>query len=52
MNKINRSAGVLLNVSSLPSAYGIGGFGREINELCDFFCAAAFITGRFCRSAR
>ncbi|MCI8325261.1 MAG: 4-alpha-glucanotransferase [Clostridia bacterium] len=42
MNKINRSAGVLLNVSSLPSAYGIGGFGREINELCDFLLRGGF----------
>ncbi|MDE5618575.1 MAG: 4-alpha-glucanotransferase [Clostridia bacterium] len=42
MNKINRSAGVLLNVSSLPSAYGIGGFGREINELGDFLLRGGF----------
>lgn len=33
---LKRSAGILLNISSLPSEYGIGGFGSEIEEFCDF----------------
>ena len=42
MKKFNRSAGVLLNVSSLPSPYGIGGFGRETDELSDFLLRGGF----------
>lgn len=41
-NTFNRSAGVLLNVSSLPSPYGIGGFGRETQEFCDFLLRGGF----------
>ncbi len=33
-----RSSGVLLNVSSLYSDFGIGGFGSELNDLADFIC--------------
>ena len=42
MKKFTRSAGVLLNVSSLPSPYGIGGFGREVDEMCDFLLRGGF----------
>ena len=42
MKNFTRSAGVLLNVSSLPSPYGIGGFGRETDELCDFLLRSGF----------
>lgn len=31
-----RSSGVFLSISSLPSDFGIGGFGEEIKEFCDF----------------
>ena len=34
MNK--RASGVLMHVSSLPSAYGIGCFGKEAKEFIDF----------------
>jgi len=33
---LKRSAGVLINVSTLPSRYGIGGFGQEIEKCADF----------------
>ena len=33
---LKRASGVLINVSSLPSEYGIGGFGNEIGSLCKF----------------
>jgi len=35
-----RSAGVLLPVSSLPSNYGIGGFGEDARRWVDFLCEA------------
>lgn len=31
-----RRAGILLNITSLPSEYGIGGFGTEIDEFASF----------------
>lgn len=31
-----RSSGILLNISSLPSEFGIGGFGKEIEKFADF----------------
>ncbi len=31
-----RGSGVLLNISSLPSEFGIGGFGGNI-KICGFF---------------
>ncbi|MEG1646079.1 MAG: 4-alpha-glucanotransferase [Clostridia bacterium] len=34
--KIDRSFGVLMNISSLPNEFGIGGFGDEIAEFVDF----------------
>ena len=34
MNK--RASGVLMHVSSLPGAYGIGCFGKEAKEFIDF----------------
>ena len=33
---MNRSAGVLMHVSSLPSNYGIGTFGKEAYAFIDF----------------
>ena len=33
---MNRSAGVLMHVSSLPSNYGIGTFGKEAYAFVDF----------------
>ena len=35
-----RYSGVLMAVSSLPSPYGIGSFGKEAYEFVDFLCAA------------
>ena len=37
---MRRGAGILLPVSSLPSPYGIGTFGREAYEFVDFLKAA------------
>lgn len=37
---MTRSAGVLMPVSSLPSKYGIGTFGKAAREWIDFLCAA------------
>lgn len=42
MKEFTRSAGVLLNISSLPSPYGIGGFGRETDDMCDFLLRGGF----------
>ena len=39
---LKRSSGVLLNVSSLPSAYGIGGLGKEVDDFCDFALSCGF----------
>lgn len=39
---LNRSAGVLLNISSLPSAYGIGGFGEECQKFCSFLIKGGY----------
>lgn len=33
---MDRSSGVILNISSLPSEYGIGGFGSECGEFAEF----------------
>ena len=35
-NEISRSAGILLPVSSLPSKYGIGSFGKTARKWIDF----------------
>lgn len=37
---LNRSCGVLLHISSLPSAWGLGDLGREAYEFVDFLAAA------------
>ncbi|MEL7649674.1 MAG: 4-alpha-glucanotransferase [Sedimentibacter sp.] len=37
---IERSSGILLSVSSLPSRYGIGTLGREAYSFIDFLCKA------------
>ncbi len=37
-----RSAGVLLNISSLPGPYGVGGFGVEAREFVDRLAAMGF----------
>ena len=39
---LNRSVGVLLNISSLPSKYGIGGFGAETEKFADFLIESGF----------
>ena len=39
---LKRSSGILLNISSLPSAYGIGGLGREVDDFCDFSLSCGF----------
>jgi 4-alpha-glucanotransferase len=36
----NRASGILLHISSLPNAYGIGSFGREAYEFVDFLSAS------------
>jgi len=40
MNELQRSSGVLLHVSSLPSRYGIGDFGKDAYRWVDFLDAA------------
>ena len=37
---MNRSAGILLSVSSLPSPYGIGTMGKAAYDFADFLAAA------------
>ncbi|AKL96832.1 4-alpha-glucanotransferase MalQ [Clostridium aceticum] len=37
---INRSSGILMHITSLPSPYGIGSLGREACEFVDFLEAA------------
>ena len=37
---MERSAGILLSVSSLPSPYGIGTLGKAAYEFADFLAAA------------
>jgi len=39
-SKINRSAGVLMPIFSLPSPYGIGCFGKSAYEFVDWLCLA------------
>lgn len=39
---IKRASGVLINVSSLNSEYGIGGFGKEIENLTEFLLNGGF----------
>ena len=39
---MKRSSGVLINVSSLPSEFGIGGFGKEIEKICQFLNKGGF----------
>ncbi|CAF3314266.1 unnamed protein product, partial [Rotaria sp. Silwood2] len=34
--EIERSSGILVHISSLPSSYGIGDFGPEANKFIDF----------------
>lgn len=38
----NRKSGVIMHISSLPSKYGIGTFGKEAYEFCDFLKDAGF----------
>ena len=38
--KFSRSSGILLHVSSLPSAHGIGDLGRSAHEFVDFLAQA------------
>jgi len=39
---MKRSAGVLMNISSLPGPYGIGTFGKSARLFCDFLAAGGF----------
>ena len=39
---LKRSAGVLINVSTLPSRYGIGGFGHEVEKCVEFLLEGGF----------
>lgn len=39
---LKRSAGVLLNISSLPSEYGIGDFGKGARDFTDLLCDMGF----------
>ena len=40
VNTKERAAGLLLHVSSLPGAYGIGTMGKQARRFVDFLCAA------------
>ena len=42
MLSFSRSAGLLLHISSLPSKYGIGTFGKEAFAFVDFLQEAGF----------
>lgn len=44
----NRKSGVILHISSLPSKYGIGTFGKSAYEFADFVKKQDFTTGKFC----
>ena len=46
---LERGAGILMPVSSLPSPYGIGTFGSAAYDFVDFLKKADRNTGRFCR---
>ena len=37
---MERSSGILLHITSLPSKYGIGNFGKEAYAFVDFLHAA------------
>lgn len=39
---LKRSAGVLINISTLPSRYGIGGFGPEVEKCVEFLLEGGF----------
>ena len=39
---LKRSSGVLINVSTLPSRYGIGGFGHEVEKCVEFLLEGGF----------
>ena len=47
-SNMERSAGILLPIFSLPSAYGIGSLGREARSLPTFCTGRASAGGRFC----
>ena len=49
---MERSSGILLHITSLPSKYGIGNLGKEAYAFVDFLKQAGRNTGRFCRFAR
>lgn len=48
---MERSAGILLSVTSLPSPYGIGTIGKEAREFADFLKRQVRRYGRFFLSA-
>ena len=39
---IKRTSGVLMHITSLPSKYGVGTFGKEAYEFVDFLNEAKF----------
>ncbi len=47
--RMKRASGILLPVSSLPSAYGIGCFSKSAYEFVDWLKLPGNPTGRFCR---
>ena len=49
---LTRSSGVLMHITSLPNAFGIGSFGQSAYDFVDFLQAAGQPIGRFCRFAR
>ena len=46
----DRSAGVLMSISSLPSDYGIGTMGKAAYEFADFVRACNHKSGRYFQS--
>ncbi|MGN1480028.1 MAG: 4-alpha-glucanotransferase, partial [Acutalibacteraceae bacterium] len=38
----NRAAGVLMHITSLPSPFGIGGFGAQAKNFIDFLSECGF----------
>ena len=47
-----RQSGILMPVSALPGAYGIGSFSKEAYKFVDWLQKAASHCGRFCHLAR
>lgn len=41
-----RQSGVLMHISSLPGAYGIGSFGQSAYDFVDFWSVQNNVTGK------